>query len=31
MNVMNDIKYGYFDFNNHIHQEVDKDFSSLYK
>ena len=31
MNIMNDIKYGYFDFNNQIHKNVDKNFLSLYK
>ena len=31
MNIMNDIKYGYFDFNNKIHINIDEDFSILYK
>lgn len=31
MNIMNDIKYGYLDFNNQIHQGVDENFSKLYK
>ena len=31
MNIMNDIKYGYFDTNNKIHQSVDKEFAYLYK
>lgn len=31
MNLMNDIKYGWVDFNNQKHFEVDETFSNMYK